>query len=267
MRRGGDGERYLRSSSAPASWCPTSSCAPPSSSASPARRRSTSRTCSASCEGPLRPPRRLRLQPRAGDAGGRAAGRVPKGVARRRYEELLAAQEPIARERRQRLVGRRLRVLVEGVHPRDRAPAPGPPPRHGAGHRRPGADQRRRSPRPAPSPRSRSPRPTPTTWSAHVVGPLGARASSRRPGPERSRGLTAARHRRHACARPRRLPSSDLPRGGIAAIGNFDGLHRGQRAVLDLVVARPRARAARGGGHLRAAPGRRCCAPRRRPAG
>lgn len=32
--------------------------------------------------------------------------------------------------------------------------------------------------------------------------------------------------------------SSDLPRGGIAAIGNFDGLHRGQRAVLDLVRAR-----------------------------
>jgi riboflavin kinase / FMN adenylyltransferase len=32
--------------------------------------------------------------------------------------------------------------------------------------------------------------------------------------------------------------STDLPRGGIAAIGNFDGLHRGQRAVLDLVRAR-----------------------------
>ncbi len=35
--------------------------------------------------------------------------------------------------------------------------------------------------------------------------------------------------------------SSDLPHGGIAAIGNFDGLHRGQRAVLDLVRARARA--------------------------
>ncbi|HUO85930.1 MAG TPA: bifunctional riboflavin kinase/FAD synthetase [Thermoanaerobaculia bacterium] len=32
--------------------------------------------------------------------------------------------------------------------------------------------------------------------------------------------------------------SSDLPSGGIAAIGNFDGLHRGQRAVLELVRAR-----------------------------
>lgn len=32
--------------------------------------------------------------------------------------------------------------------------------------------------------------------------------------------------------------SSDLPRGGIAAIGNFDGIHRGQRELLELVRAR-----------------------------
>jgi len=32
--------------------------------------------------------------------------------------------------------------------------------------------------------------------------------------------------------------SSDLPRGGVATIGNFDGIHRGQRAILDRVVAR-----------------------------
>ncbi len=32
--------------------------------------------------------------------------------------------------------------------------------------------------------------------------------------------------------------ASDLPRGGIVTIGNFDGVHRGQRAILDLVVAR-----------------------------
>src|SRR5262245_39676139 len=32
--------------------------------------------------------------------------------------------------------------------------------------------------------------------------------------------------------------SSDLPRGGVGTIGNFDGLHRGQRAILDQVVAR-----------------------------
>src|SRR5579864_4128681 len=30
--------------------------------------------------------------------------------------------------------------------------------------------------------------------------------------------------------------SSDLPRGGIAAIGNFDGVHCGQRAILAPVV-------------------------------
>lgn len=34
--------------------------------------------------------------------------------------------------------------------------------------------------------------------------------------------------------------NTDLPRGGVAAIGNFDGVHRGQRAVLD--DARERAR-------------------------
>jgi riboflavin kinase/FMN adenylyltransferase len=32
--------------------------------------------------------------------------------------------------------------------------------------------------------------------------------------------------------------STDLPPGGVAAIGNFDGLHRGQRAVLDQVKER-----------------------------
>ncbi len=36
--------------------------------------------------------------------------------------------------------------------------------------------------------------------------------------------------------------ASDLPRGGIGTIGNFDGVHRGQRAALDLVVARARER-------------------------
>ena len=34
--------------------------------------------------------------------------------------------------------------------------------------------------------------------------------------------------------------SSDLPHGGVATIGNFDGVHRGQRSILDLVVARAR---------------------------
>ena len=32
--------------------------------------------------------------------------------------------------------------------------------------------------------------------------------------------------------------ATDLPRGGVIAIGNFDGVHRGQRAVLDRVTAR-----------------------------
>jgi riboflavin kinase/FMN adenylyltransferase len=37
------------------------------------------------------------------------------------------------------------------------------------------------------------------------------------------------------------LKSTDLPRGAIATIGNYDGVHRGQRAILELVVARARA--------------------------
>lgn len=36
--------------------------------------------------------------------------------------------------------------------------------------------------------------------------------------------------------------STDLPRGGIGTIGNFDGLHLGQRAIIDRVVARARER-------------------------
>jgi ribosomal protein S12 methylthiotransferase len=54
--------------------------------------------------------------PEPGTPAAELGGRVPKGTVRRRHEELLAVQEPIAREQRQRLVGRRLRVLVEGAH-------------------------------------------------------------------------------------------------------------------------------------------------------
>ena len=37
--------------------------------------------------------------------------------------------------------------------------------------------------------------------------------------------------------------STDLPHGGVGTIGNFDGVHRGQRAMIDRVVERgPRAR-------------------------
>ena len=36
------------------------------------------------------------------------------------------------------------------------------------------------------------------------------------------------------------IRAADLPRGVIATIGNYDGIHRGQRSVLDLVKARAR---------------------------
>src|ERR1700681_233021 len=32
--------------------------------------------------------------------------------------------------------------------------------------------------------------------------------------------------------------ASDLPRGGVGTIGNFDGVHRGQRAILERLTAR-----------------------------
>lgn len=53
--------------------------------------------------------------PEPGTPAAELGGRVPRHVARRRYERLLAVQEPISKERRRRLLGRRLRVLVEGV--------------------------------------------------------------------------------------------------------------------------------------------------------
>lgn len=40
---------------------------------------------------------------------------------------------------------------------------------------------------------------------------------------------------------PDALNGSDLPRGGIGTIGNFDGLHLGQRAILERVTERARA--------------------------
>jgi ribosomal protein S12 methylthiotransferase len=52
--------------------------------------------------------------PEEGTPGAELPGRVPKGTARRRLRQLLEAQRPIALAQRRRLVGRRMRVLVEG---------------------------------------------------------------------------------------------------------------------------------------------------------
>ncbi|HYO11832.1 MAG TPA: 30S ribosomal protein S12 methylthiotransferase RimO [Thermoanaerobaculia bacterium] len=52
--------------------------------------------------------------PEEGTPGADLPGRVPKGTARRRLRQLLEAQKPIALARRRRLVGERMKVLVEG---------------------------------------------------------------------------------------------------------------------------------------------------------
>jgi ribosomal protein S12 methylthiotransferase len=53
--------------------------------------------------------------PEEGTPGAALGNRVPKSTQRRRLRQLLEAQKPIALERRQRLVGRRMAVLVEGA--------------------------------------------------------------------------------------------------------------------------------------------------------
>jgi len=53
--------------------------------------------------------------PEPGTPAAELPGRVARNEARARYERLLEAQRPIALERRQRLVGRRLPALLEGV--------------------------------------------------------------------------------------------------------------------------------------------------------
>ena len=47
---------------------------------------------------------------------------------------------------------------------------------------------------------------------------------------------------------PDALRATDLPRGGVVTVGNYDGIHRGQRQMLDRVVrARASSRLRRGG--------------------
>jgi riboflavin kinase/FMN adenylyltransferase len=45
----------------------------------------------------------------------------------------------------------------------------------------------------------------------------------------------------HVIRDPLRASTSDLPRGGVGTIGNFDGVHLGHRRILETVVERARA--------------------------
>ncbi len=53
--------------------------------------------------------------PEEGTPGAELPDRVPRKIARERYERLLEVQRPIALEQRERLVGSTLQVMVEGV--------------------------------------------------------------------------------------------------------------------------------------------------------
>jgi len=44
----------------------------------------------------------------------------------------------------------------------------------------------------------------------------------------------------HVIRDPLRASPSDLPRGGVGTIGNFDGVHLGHRRILETVIARAR---------------------------
>ena len=55
------------------------------------------------------------FSPQEGTGAAELEGRVPRAVAERRQQALLEAQRPISIERRQRLVGRRMEALIEGV--------------------------------------------------------------------------------------------------------------------------------------------------------
>jgi len=44
----------------------------------------------------------------------------------------------------------------------------------------------------------------------------------------------------HVIRDPLRASASDLPRGGVGTIGNFDGVHLGHRRILETVIARAR---------------------------
>jgi riboflavin kinase / FMN adenylyltransferase len=44
----------------------------------------------------------------------------------------------------------------------------------------------------------------------------------------------------HVIRDPLRASASDLPRGGVGTIGNFDGVHVGHRRILETVIARAR---------------------------
>ena len=159
--------------------------------------------------------------------------RVPPAVARRRQRRLLAAQKPIALARRQR-AGRAdaSRCCVEGACDETEHLLEG---RHRG--MAPEIDGRLLiNDGVAPAGTLAEVEITDAFASdlvGRIVGPAGAPGVVPAPRPERDAG----RRRRAALRR-------DLPRGGVATIGNYDGVHRGQRAIARAGAWRARASSA-----------------------
>ena len=154
---------------------------------------------------------------------------VPAEEKERRKDFLLSLQQPIARgEARARCAAATVEAIVEGPSRGDRVPARGPPALAGARDRRPPPDQRHG--RPGRRRRARSCRVEidRRRYDYDLVG----RIVDATVGVERR--VAYARHPRSRSA------PTDLPRGGVGTIGNFDGVHLGHRKILETVVARAR---------------------------
>lgn len=178
----------------------------------------------------------LRLQPRGRNALAELGSRISRATAERRQKKLLKVQEPISKASRKALVGRTLTALIEGpceetehlLEARHYGMAPGIDGRLliNDGHA-----------------------PAGTLVEVEITDGFAADLVGRIVGPREGRGVVLARRARGRRSGIRLSPpavlvvsdalkTADLPRGSITTIGSYDGIHRGQRLVLNQVVRR-----------------------------